>query len=252
MLIHKILACCAYSFIFYFPLYSVAEPIQKVNTSRQVSGYGVLKVVIRETEGAYIPNAKFEIVGKQFYKRYRTGERGELTIDLPEGWYTLSVNQGPFFPVARPVFKITSDKNINFEFTLLPQVLVEPNEGEKLDPSTIVEYLTEKIKLHTFPKREFGLIQYGEKVVNRKFQAKIQYLGFTHRFLHNPSERERYFPAVLMSNLFTISAKKITLDRKSGVAVAEESVTLHDGQAARTLKSLVIDLKQGKILKEEK
>lgn len=239
--------------IYSLPIVSNAEVLNKVNIPQQVRG-GILNIIVKESEGAYIPDARIEIIGKNFYRRFRSSESGELLVNLPEGWFKLSANVNGFYPTVRPLFKMTSGEKIVFEVILLPQVIVEPIEGKKnRDPlSSMVDYLSEEIRLSATTNHTFGLIEYGERIVSKKAKSKILYRGFTHRFLFESGEKGRYFPAVLMSNLLTISARKITVDRKSGIVVAEEDVTLHDGQAARTLKHLVIDLKKGKILKEEK
>ena len=242
-------------FIYSLPIVSNAEVLNKINTPQRVSG-GILNIIVKESEGAYIPNARIEIVGMNFYRRFRSSESGELLVNLPDGWFKFSVGINGFYSTVRPLFKINSGDKIAFEVMMLPEVIVEPIEGKKSDPlSVMVDYLSEKIRLLPTTNHTFGLIEYGERIVSKTAKSKILYCGFTHRFLYESGKNGRYFPAVLMSNLYTISAKKITLERKSGIVVAEGEVTFHDGHdglAARTLKSLVIDLKREKILKEEK
>lgn len=145
---------------------------------------GVIKGVVRDSTGAVIPNASVVFSDGAGVKTRLTNESGEFIANLRPSNYTIKVSRLGFCDSTRPMFELTGNDLLEFDFILIPCSIknvteYDKNSNRSSDKSVIGGPFDEKLwnicpdTAKTFPM----LIRYGKALENSV--GSIEYTGFT-------------------------------------------------------------------------
>ncbi|MBX7062859.1 MAG: carboxypeptidase-like regulatory domain-containing protein [Pyrinomonadaceae bacterium] len=145
---------------------------------------GVIKGVVRDATGAVVPNASIAFSDGAGVKTSLTNEYGEFIANLRPSNYTIKVSRLGFCDSTRPIFELTGNELVEFDFILIPCSIknvteYDRNSKRSSEKSVIGGPFEEKLwnicadTAKPFPM----LIRYGKALENSV--GSIEYRGFT-------------------------------------------------------------------------
>src|ERR1700721_3800053 len=180
---------------------------------------------ITDETTAVIPRAKVKFHSKQIGKTVTTNERGVYETDLPFGNYTMTAEVLGFRPYHRPLFRVTSPKIVNFDFTLPVQgtcdLTIVGTDGGTATPED-----TRAAEEEFCLREDFFSIPSSDGV---PFQVWIRYVRHNDsggRYVYSGQKQPNYDPVFVAYNLFSLRADEVTYDAKSRTITATGSVVV--------------------------
>lgn len=203
----------------------------------QVSG------TVADINGAVVAGAKVIFESEQGTRETNSIEDGSYTISLPAGVYRTTVKAKWFCSVVRPAFRVQPSALIRFDFVLVACPIVNSiiakdgqYEGETDRPEP--PFKEEVVRL----KSGFDLlIRFGAREENRN-DSLVQYRAAR-------IDNARHLPATAMSDLLTISADSITLDRKRYRLIAEGHVAIDDSKKRVYAIRAEVEFRKSRVVK---
>ena len=196
---------------------------------------------VKDQSGALVPRANIAFHSKQLDKTVTTNDRGFYETDLLFGSYTMLAEVLGFRPYRRPLFSVTSNETINFDFTLAVSdtcdIVVVRNDGGTPTPADW-EAATKELCLRedSFPiPSTDGL----------PFQLLIRYgrhQAFSDQHLYTGKKIPNDDPIFVAYNLFSLQADEVVYVasdrtvRATGNVVAEDESGLTDSAEHMTFK----------------
>lgn len=211
------------------------EPTQSMRG--EVSG------TIADINGAVVAGAKVIFESEQGTRETNSIEDGSYTISLPVGVYRTTVTAKWFCSVVRPAFRVQPSASLRFDFVLVACPIVDSiitkdgqynGETDRPKPPFKEEVIRLKSGLDL-------LIRFGAREEKR--------IGGLVHYRATRIDNAGDLPATAMSDLLTISADSITLDRKRCRLIAEGHVAIDDSKKRVYAMRAEIEFKKSPVVK---
>lgn len=204
---------------------------------------GEVSGTVTDINGAVVAGAKVIFESEQGMRETNSLEDGSYTINLPAGVYRTTVKGKWFCSIVRPAFRVQPSASLRFDFVLVGcpivnSIIVKDGQYEGETDRPAPPFKEEVVRL----KSGFDLlIRYGAREEKRNL-GLVQYLAAR---IDNAGD----LPATAMSDLLTISADSMTLDRKRCRLIAEGHVAIDDSKKRVYAMRAEIEFKKSPVIK---
>jgi Carboxypeptidase regulatory-like domain len=187
-----------------------------------------------DSNGAVVVGALASIKSESFNKEAATNGAGEDEVELPPGIYSIEVRSPGFCRARRASFRALTQNTITFDFTLL----ICPSHGD--GP---MSYESFALKADSSEPPDF-LIRFGKRTEK---ESTIEYEGVLTEITYYDSDtkvtdrRQIYVNIAVTYNGWTISASRLTLNKRTLRMELSGGVAILDGLRETTVKSAVVD-----------
>lgn len=175
-----------------------------------------------DPSGAVVVNAKVSVRGSSFEKETATNEEGQYQLELPPGMYSIEVRRMGFCLARRASFKSRPQIKVKFDFTLL----VCPSHGE--GP---MRYESFALKSDPSEPPDF-LIRFGKRIDKQdtiEFEGALTEIAYYDSDTKVTDRSQNYVNVAVTYDGWTISAKHLTLNKRTLRLGVEEDVVISDG-----------------------
>jgi Carboxypeptidase regulatory-like domain len=187
-------------------------------------GFRIRGTITDETT-AVIPRAKVVFQSKQIGKTVTTNERGVYETDLPFGNYTMTAEVLGFRPYRRPLFRVTSPRDITIDFTLPVQptcdlTVVRTNGG------TATREDLEAAEKEFCLREDFFSIPSSDGVPFQVWIRYVKHIESGDSYVYTGAKTPNDDPVFVAYNLFSLRADKVIYDAESRTIRANGNVVV--------------------------
>jgi len=184
--------------------------------------------------GAVVVDAKVAVRGSSFERETATNGEGQYEIELPPGIYLIEVRSPGFCRARRASFRARPQIKVNFDFTLL--ICPSHSEGPmSYEPIALKSELSEPTEL---------MIQFGkrtDRLDTIEFEGALTQITYYDSDTKITDRRQIYLNVTVTYDGWTISASRLTLNKRTLRLELSGDVAILDGVRETKVKSAEVD-----------